>query len=141
MEHITVSCIEKEITSLLEHAPFNYGNLERFNILCKAMRNLSRVHHEFTEADAEEWIKHMNPPARWTKDQTTAVMRQRGYDHDPCEFYVVINAMYSDYGKTAAKYSVDKPEFWADLAHDFLCDADAEDDKVGRYFRDIVKHE
>ena len=52
---------------------------------------------------AKEWATHMNPPARWTMDQTTAVMRQQGYNHKPCKFYAVMNALASDYGKTMAK--------------------------------------
>ena len=110
---ITNECIEKELTELLEHAPFSYGNLERFNILCKAMWNLSKMRHEFTEEDAKEWAKQMNPPARWTMEQTTAVMTQNGYTHKPCEFWVVMNMLFSDYGKTLIKFNMDKPEIWA----------------------------
>ena len=140
MYKITNECIEKEITNLMENAPFSYGNLEKLNILCKAMWNLSKMHHSFTEEDAKEWAAHMNPPARWTMDQTTAVMQQNGFTHKPCEFWVVMNMLFSDYGKTMIKFSADKPEIWASLAHDFLDDGDAVKDKVGRYWRDIVKH-
>ncbi|MEE0109369.1 MAG: hypothetical protein UEP57_00550 [Oscillospiraceae bacterium] len=140
MNKITLECVEQELESLLENGSFSYSNLERLNTLCKAKKHLCHMHHGFTEADAKEWVKHMDPPAKWSMDQTTAVMKQRGYDHDPCEFYAVTNAMYSDYGKTIAKYNMDKPELWADMAHDFICDADAAEGKVGRYFRDIVRH-
>lgn len=140
MNRITNECIEKELTSLLEHAPFSYGNLEKFNILCKAMRNLGKMHHSFTEEDAKEWAKSMNPPARWTMEQTTAVMNQHGYHHKPCEFWIIMNMLFSDYGKTMVKNSMDKPEVWAAMAHDFLEDDDAVPDKLGRYWRDIVKH-
>ena len=141
MERITALCVEKEIKSLLEHGAFSYDNLERLNILCKSMKNLSQIRHEFTEEDANEWVKNMNPPARWTKEQTSALMKQRNYDHEPTEFFAVMNALASDYGKTLAKYNVDIPELWAELAHDFICDADAAQDKVGKYWRDVVKHE
>ena len=104
------------------------------------MQNLKKMHHEFTEEDAKEWAKHMNPPARWTMDQTTAVMHQNGYNHKPCEFWVVMNMLFSDYGKTMIKNNMDKPEVWAALANDFLDDGDAVKDKVGRYWRDIMKH-
>ena len=33
-----------------------------------------------------------------------------------------------------------RPEIWAALAHDWLTDPDAEPDKLGRYWRDIVLH-
>jgi hypothetical protein len=139
MERFTQQNIEKWLEEFVREMPLTPANAEKFNIMCKAMKNLGFMHMEFTEADAKEWAKHMNPPARWTMDQTTAVMQQRGYNHKPCEFWVVMNMLASDYGKTAAKYGVDKPEFWADLTCDFIGDADAVDGKVGRYWRDIVK--
>ena len=140
MHKISNESIEKEISNLLEHAPFSYGNLEKLNILCKAMRNLGKMHHSFTEEDAKEWAKSMSPPARWTMEQTTAVMHQNGYSHKPCEFWITMNMLFSDYGKTMVKNNMDKPEIWAALAHDFLADDDAVHDKLGRYWRDVVKH-
>lgn len=140
MKHITVENIEKEMMELLNEAPMTCANLEKFVLLAKSMKYMGRVHREFTEEDAREWVSHMNPPARWTMDQTTAVMNQRGYHHKPCEFWVVMNMLASDYGATMAKYGADKPEVWADLAHNWLDDADADDGKTGRYWRDIAKH-
>lgn len=140
MSRITNECIEKELTDLLERGSLSPGNIRWFNDLCKAMQNLGKMHHHFTEEDAKEWVAHMNPPARWTMDQATAVMQQNGFTHKPCEFWVVMNMLYSDYGKTITKHNMDKPEVWAALAHDFLDDGDAVKDKLGRYWRDIVKH-
>lgn len=140
MEHINIENIEKEIAYILDNKPMSCDNLERFVLLCKAMKYLGKTHREFTEADAKEWAAHMSPPARWTMDQTTAVMHQNGYKHKPCEFWVIMNMLFSDYGKTMIKYGADKPEIWAALAHDFIDDIDADEDKVGRYWRDIVKH-
>ena len=140
MYKITNECIEKELTVMLEKGSLTPGNVRWINDLSLLMQNLKKMRHEFTEEDAKEWAKHMNPPARWTMDQTTAVMHQNGYSHKPCEFWVVMNMLFSDYGKTMIKFSADKPEIWASLAHDFLDDGDAEPDKVGRYWRDIVKH-
>lgn len=140
MRHITVENIEKEMTELLDEAPMTCANLEKFVLLAKSMKYMGRVRREFTEEDAREWVSHMNPPARWTMDQTTAVMNQRGYHHKPCEFYAIMNMLVSDYGTTMAKYGADKPEVWADLAHNWLDDADADDGKTGRYWRDIAKH-
>lgn len=140
MGKITTECIEKELSELLEKGHFSPGNIRWFNELCMAMKHLSKVHREFTEEDATEWAKHMDPPARWTMDQTTAVMNQFGYHHRPCEFWIVMNSLFSDYGKTMIKHSMDKPEVWAALAHDFINDHDAVEGKVGKYWRDIVKH-
>lgn len=140
MEHITIGNIEQEIEHILKNRSMNCGNLEQFVLLCQAMEYMGKMRHEFTEEDAKEWVKHMNPPARWTMDQTTAVMQQNGYSHKPCEFWATMNMLYSDYGKTITKHNLDKPEVWAALAHDFLDDGDAVKDKLGRYWRDIVKH-
>jgi hypothetical protein len=141
MERFTQQNIEKWLEEFVREMPLTPANAEKFNIMCKAMKNLGFMHMNFTEEDAKEWAKRMNPPARWTMDQTTAVMQQRGYNHKPCEFWVVMNMLASDYGKTMAKYGADRPDVWADLAHDWIEDADAIDGKVGRYWRDIVRHE
>lgn len=140
MYKITNECIEKELTVMLEKGSLTPGNVRWINDLCLLMKNLGKMHHEFTEENAKEWAKHMNPPARWTMEQTTAVMQQNGYNHKPCEFWVTMNMLFSDYGKTMIKHSMDKPEVWAALAHDFLDDPDAEPNKIGRYWRDVVKH-
>lgn len=136
----TQANIEKWLKDFVEKNPLNCTNAEKFNIMCKAMWNMGHMDREFTEADAREWARSMNPPARWTMDQTTAVMNQYGYHHKPCEFWVVMNALFSDYGKTLTKFGVDRPDVWAELAHDFIDDPDAEGGKVGRYWRDVVKH-
>lgn len=141
MEKITIDNTEKEIKFLLETKPMNYENLEKYILLCRAMKYLGRMKTEFTQEDAEAWVHKMYPAPKWTMLQTTAVMNQKGYHHKPCEFWAVMNSLYSDYGKTMQKYNADIPEIWAELAHDWLDDVDAVDHKVGRYFRDIVKHD
>lgn len=140
MEYITNENIEKEIMYLVENEPLTCANLEKFVLLSKSMKYLKHVGRKFTEEDAKEWVAAMDPPARWTMDQTTELLNKHGYSHKPCEFWAVMNALNSDYGKTMAKFSADKPEVWAALAHDWLEDSDAEPGKVGRYWRDIVKH-
>lgn len=140
MHGITNACIEKEIESILRHGAFTYGNLERFNMLCEAMKNLSKIRHEFTAEDAKLWAQHMDPPARWTMEQTSAVMQQSGYAHDPYVFYAVMNMLASDMGKTISRFGYDRTDLWAALAHDWICDSDAVPDKIGRYWRDIVSH-
>lgn len=140
MKQFTQKHIEEWLEEFVEEMPLTCANAEKFNIMCKAMENLGFMGREFTEEDAKAWVASMNPPAKWTMEQTTDVMNKQGYYHRPCEFWAVMNALYSDYGKTMAKYGADKPEVWAALAHDWLDDADAEDGKAGRYWRDIVKH-
>lgn len=140
MKQFTQKHIEEWLEEFVEEMPLTCANAEKFNIMCKAMENLGFMGREFTEEDAKAWVASMNPPAKWTMEQTTDVMNKQGYYHRPCEFWAVMNALYSDYGKTMAKYGADKPEVWAALAHDWLDDADAEDGKAGRYWRDVVRH-
>lgn len=140
MKQFTQKHIEEWLEEFVEEMPLTCANAEKFNIMCKAMENLGFMGREFTEEDAKAWVASMNPPAKWTMEQTTDVMNKQGYSHRPWEFWAVMNALYSDYGKTMAKYGADKPEVWAALANDWLDDADAEDGKAGRYWRDIVRH-
>ena len=51
-----------------------------------------------------------------------------------------MNVMYSDYYGVAAKYGLDRPEFYADLAKAFLMDKDAggAEAKMAGYYHGIV---
>lgn len=141
MEKITIKNIEEEIEHVLESKPMTCDNLERFVLLSRALKYLRRMGEPATEETAEEWMAGLEGGPHWTKEQTTTVMRQRGYDHKPCVFWAVMNSLYSDYGTTMAKYNADRPEVWADLAHDWIDDEDAQKNKFGKYFADIVRHE
>lgn len=140
MNEFTQANIEKWLMDFVASAPLTCANAEKLNVMSMAMKNLSLMGRTFTEEDARKWMSALNPPARWTMDQTTAVMNQRGYNHKPCVFWVAMNSLYSDYGHTMARYNIDRPEIWADMANDFIEDPDAVDGKIGRYYRDIVKH-
>ena len=140
MGRITIPNIEHEMQELLEKGWMCRDDLKKLVLLGEAMEVMGHVDREFTEADAREWVGHMDPPGKWTMDQTTTVMEQMGYHFKPCVFYAVMNMLWSDYGKTIEKHGLDRPAFWAELAKDFIEDGDAVDMKVGRYWRDIAKH-
>lgn len=140
MEKITLQTVDHNIEELLEHGSLTMSNLEEFNALSWARKNLADMPCHFDEETAREWVARMNPAARWDMAQTTAVMQSKGYNHRPCEFWAVMNMLNSDYGKVMAKYGADKPEIWADMADAWLTDPDARGHKVGRYYRDIVEH-
>lgn len=93
---------------------------------------------------AHEWVQKMknadgSTGEHWTYEQTTQVMKQRNMDCDPAEFYAIINAMWSDYGKVAEKYGINTVDFWAEMAKAFLMDKDAMPDKAALYYECIVK--
>ena len=97
-----------------------------------------------TKERAEEWMKNLNNEdgttgAHWSYDQTTNLMRQKGYNFDPIEFYAAINVMYSDYCKVAKKMNVNTVDFFASMAEAFLADKDAVKDKLAAYYAHIVK--
>lgn len=140
MSRFTIEAIDKEIARLMERGAMTAATLAEFNELQRARKYMSRMPCKFSEEDAKEWVAAMDPPARWTMEQTTAVMVGRGYSHRPCEFWATMNMLYSDYGKMLAKYNADKPEVYADMADAFLTDPDAAPHKLGRYYREIVEH-
>lgn len=99
----------------------------------------------FTKEMADEWSKHMDNEdgtrgAHWTLEQAKQVMAQRGIECDPVQFWAALNMVYSDYVKVAKKHGVgDKIDFYADMAKSFLCDKDAPEDKLARYYEYIVR--
>lgn len=93
-------------------------------------------HHEtLSEEEALEYVSHMKNKdgsygAHWTMQQTTDYLRSHPeFEHlNPVCFYVAMNMMYSDY------YTISRTtDTYANLAKDFIDDADAPVDKVKRY--------
>ena len=103
---------------------------------------------EFTREDAEKWASHMENEdgsygAHWTMKQTDAVANITGVSVKSCVWWAAMNMMYSDYYGVAAKYGLDRPEFYADLAKAFLMDKDAggAEAKMAGYYHGIVKRD
>lgn len=96
------------------------------------------------EDTAREWMAHLQNEdgttgAHWTMDQATQVMRQKGVDCDPLEFWVALNMMYSDYLPVAQKANANNIDFYVNLAKAFLDDKDARPGKLARYYEVVVK--
>ena len=79
----------------------------------------------------------------WTMGQTDAVANITGVSVKSCVWWAAMNMMYSDYYGVAAKYGIDRPEFYADLAKAFLMDKDAggPEEKMAGYYYGVVKRE
>lgn len=108
------------------------------------MGHASSEMEPFDRKKAHEWVKKMknsdgSTGEHWTFEQTSQVMKQRGIDCDPAEFYATMNMLWSDYGAVAKKFGVDSVEYWSELAKSFLMDKDAEKDKLALYYECIVK--
>ena len=98
---------------------------------------------------AMRWVDSMegtdpNHPhgGKWSPEALKPLAKKEGFPPDGPEFwafYAVANAMYSDYAATAKRYGIHSPDFYADMAADFIRDADAAPDKVQKYLRYIVR--
>lgn len=102
--------------------------------------------HKLDQRTAVEWVNKMENSdgsrgEHFTMEQTERVRKNRGIECDPIEFWVAMNAMWSDGAATARKYNIDKIEYWADRAKEFIMDKDAGPGKMARYYKYIVKHE
>ncbi|MBR5280970.1 MAG: hypothetical protein IKU26_08400 [Clostridia bacterium] len=100
---------------------------------------------DLDQMSAEQWARNMEKEdgskgPKWSKEQVKPYMAQVGYHGPEYKFWVIMNALYSDYCKIAKKYGVDRPEYYADLAKAWLEDADANPEKAGLYYKYIVKH-
>ena len=103
-----------------------------------------KKHDKFTREDADEWTEKMknadgSTGRHWNFEQTEQVRRQHGYDCDPAEFYAAINMMYSDYYKIGKEFNLNSVDFYAAMAHAFLDDEDAGQDKLAKYYECIVE--
>jgi hypothetical protein len=66
----------------------------------------------------------------WNYETTTKVLDSKGYDFHACDWYYVLNMIYSDYYKSGRS-----DDTYIELAHDFLDDIDAPDDKAKKYYK------
>lgn len=98
-----------------------------------------------SQKEAVEWVNKMSAAdgsrgAHFSMDETERIRQRKGWDHmKPVEFWVAMNAMWSDGVMTARRYGVDDPDYWADMAKDFLTDKDARPEKLKLYYENIVK--
>lgn len=94
---------------------------------------------------AEEWVENMKNEdgttgAHWTMEQTEQVRRQKNLDCDPVEFWVAMNAAYSDLVKIAKKYNVNNMDYYVDYVKTFwFGDHDAVPHKLAAYYESIVQ--
>lgn len=65
----------------------------------------------------------------WTYDQTTSVLKSKGYYFEEADWYYVLNMIYSDYYKNGRT-----DDTYIELAHDFLDDVDAPEGKAKKYY-------
>ena len=91
---------------------------------------------KISEEMAKKWVENMKKVGMyWTLSETTNAMYDLGYDHDKIDFFVVANMMKNDY----ENLTKDDDTLALKLAHDWLDDEDAQDDKLYEYWKYIIK--
>ena len=91
------------------------------------------------EHTARAWVNKMDGGEHFKMDQTEQQRMAICPDCDRFEWYVAMNAMYSDHCETARKMNIDRPDYYAHMARDFLMDKDAKPHKLRRYMEHIAK--
>lgn len=96
------------------------------------------------EMTAHKWTKSLKNAdgtegAHFKPEQTEQMRQQHAPECDKWEFMVAMNMMYADYCKSAKSLGVDRPDFYALMARDFLCDKDAGKNKLQKYMEVIPK--
>ena len=151
--------IEKLYTKLHEamEKPVTLGSAEEVGLYAKTIRRLEKLHGHHDEPEAAtfdretamQWAANMQNAdgttgPHWTMEQTTAVAESMGIQAPVVPRWawgVAMNMMYSDYYDVARKFGVNVPEFYAELAREFLTDKDGPgpEEKLCAYYRCIVK--
>lgn len=76
---------------------------------------------------------------KWSMTETTDVGNKIGVNWEripKCEWYLVMNLMYSDYYTVAKKHGLTDYTFFAELSQAWFQDVDAKDNKTFKYFFD-----
>lgn len=106
-------------------------------------------HHEkhdkhLSKDEAHEWVRSMDHKdglkgQHWSYEQTTQVLKNKGYGINCAEWYAIMNAMHADYCEVAKMFGVDNIDFYTAMAKAWLCDDDAVEDKARQYWEHVAK--
>lgn len=121
----------EELSDILEEVVYK---LKEYNPKCFRKYKMKLYEMAYgktiTEEMAKDWVKSMDPPGKWTMDQTNSVRKQYGIeDISEIDFFIVMNMMYSDYHKLLGE-DVDR---YVTMTKLWLNDSDAEKDKLYNY--------
>ena len=90
------------------------------------------------EHTARMWVQKMDGGEHFKLEQTEQQRIAICPECERYEFYVAMNAMWNDHCETAKKMNIDRPDYYAHLAKDFLRDKDAKPHKLRRYMMHIA---
>lgn len=98
-----------------------------------------------TEDEAKEWMSEIvnedgTVGPKFTREQAHKALMAKGVDIPAYCAWAAINATYSDIGEELKRYGVSNVDAYADIAKAYwFHDTDAVADKLGVYYRCIVK--
>ena len=131
-EHEDMECLSEMLTTLIYD--LKHTNHTQFEVYEYKLHKMAYGEH-LTEDMAKHWVSQMQNKdgshgEHWTMEQTA----QHAGRHNHCDFYAVLNMIYSDY------YN---PKFdtatYIELANDWLNDSDVPSGKTLKYYLHVVK--
>ena len=157
-EHISdyKARLKKELTEFMA-LPVTEDFAETIKGMIECMEAVDRTERcglfdeapQMTDEDLRAWVSQMKNAdgsvgAHWTEAQTNSIAQAIDVafgEVSAAEFWAAMNMMYSDYAPAGLKYGVDRPEFYADLAKEFLFDKDGPGPsaKLSAYYNAVVK--
>lgn len=136
----TMECLTLIVDEHMEHLRHtNPGDYNKVITRIKKMFDgdhmskdmLRKASADFINADGTHGFK-------WDLEMTTMTAENMGVTFDKYskeDFNYAMNMMYSDYYCVLARYNLNKPSVYVELADAFLDDADAPADKAVRYYK------
>lgn len=155
-EHISdyKARLEKGLAEFME-LPVTEGSAEAVKSMIECLDAVEHLEHcghhsaALTHEDIMHWYSKMENDdgttgGHWTVDQTSAVAAAMDVKFERISAWcwnATMNMMYSDYYNTAMKFDVCTPEFFGELAKEFLFDKDGPEpkEKLAAYYHSIVK--
>lgn len=127
-----MECLSEMLTDLLydlKHTDHAYYAAMKYKLHTMAYGE------HLTEHMAQEWVGHMknkdgSKGPHWSMEQTN----QYAGRHNHCDFFVVLNMMYSDYYNP--KFDTNT---YVELANDWLNDVDVPEGKTLKYYMRVVR--
>lgn len=148
--------LKKELTEFMA-LPVTEASAKAIKGMIECMEAVDRTERcgffdeapQLTDEDLHAWVSEMENAdgtvgAHWTEAQTNSIAQAIDVafgEVSAAEFWAAMNMMYSDYAPAGLKYGVDRPEFYADLAKEFLFDKDGPGPsaKLAAYYNTVVK--
>lgn len=125
---------QEELTSILATAITKLPEQSHKELIHK----MEEIAYSFTLEEAKAIVHRMTPYGEhWSYEKVKDFILKKGIS-DTCsiKYYLVMNMAYNDYSKTAELFGQkDNPDFYYQIAYDFINDADAADFKVAKYFK------